>query len=398
MAKSKSTDHLILPKKSLMQFLDTQQFISVIEFTGTNLIEGHIVKHRPRKFHAESGYYDSEVDKIIKKMETSIGVWRKKIAKYIESINLGNNTAKIDFIEMKNFAINLISLQYNRNVMVDSGLRSLFINSKISELKELILFQRSIGNNHAIRELEFRLSQLQYFALDASEFPKFFQKKYMIDGNRVSQNIMIEEQYKDFVATILFIPDEMKASFLLTPQHYFAVDTVARIILGPRLAIGLYHKNIEIPDCRIIKVTEEEAFSFVARSIESALEMTEDGFKQLIGEESFLQKVETAIKTCNSMIKEDSESEICTIRSCSEMNENIFSILIILLYKCGIKKALLYITTELYDALTAYDWKIMLKNCGIEMAIVSSDEICNSFAKCFKTEKEAVEFLDNIGI
>ena len=67
--------------------------------------------------------------------------------------------------------------------------------------------------------------------------------------------------------------------------------------------------------------------------------MTEDAYKQLIGEKTFLQKVEAAIQTCNSMITKDSENDICTIKASAKINENIFSILIILLYKCGVKKS-----------------------------------------------------------
>lgn len=78
MAVNKSKDHLILPNSTLKQFVDEDQFISVIEFTSGEYIEERIVKHRTRSFHAELGYYDSEVDKVIKKFETSIGEWRKK--------------------------------------------------------------------------------------------------------------------------------------------------------------------------------------------------------------------------------------------------------------------------------------------------------------------------------
>ncbi len=394
MAVNKSKDHLILPKKTLMQFLDEKQLISVIEFTSGECIKEHIVPHHPRTFHAKLGYYDSDVDKAIKKMETSIGEWRKRITDYIESIKSEEDTANLNFDEMRNFAINLISLQFNRNVMVDSGLRSKFINSEISKLKEAIPYHRIYGNIATVKKLESRLDQLQQFAVDSSDFPIFFQKNYMVNGNRLVKNTLIKEQYKDFTATILVIPAETNVSFLLTPQHYFAVDTVARIILGPRMAIGLYPKEMKIPDNRIIEVSEEQAFSFVARSIESALEMTEDAFKQLIGEKSFLQKVESTIKTCNSMINNNSENGICTIKASSEINENVFSVLIILLYKCGVKKALLCITKGMYNTLTTFNWETMLNNCGIKMAIVSSDVICGSFVPCYKTDTEAVEYLN----
>lgn len=319
----------------------------------------------------------------------------KKIKVYIEDIKSGNDTVDINFDEMRNFAINLITLQFNRNVMVDSGLRSFFIDSKIRGLKESIQYNQFIGDIDTVRKQELRLGELQQFAVDPSGFPIFFQKNYMVNGDRLAPNTIIEEQYKYFTAVILFIPDESETSFLLTPQHYFAVDTVARIILGPRLAIGLYPKQMNIPANRIMEVTEDQAFSFFARSIESALEMTEDAFKQLIGEKSVLQKVEDSLKICNSMISNDFENEICTINASSQINENVFSILIILLYKCGMKKVLLCINRERHDTLTRFNWGTMLNNCGIKMAIVSSDEVCESFVPCFKTDKEAVEYLNS---
>lgn len=380
MAENKSTDHLILPKKTLMQFMDSKQLVSAIEFSSTEMIKGHLAKHRPRSFHSEPGYYDPSVDKVIKKMETSIGEWRKKIMDYIQSIDSNNRSVNINFTELSNFALNLISLQFNRNVMVDIGLRKSFIDSNIMKLQNEISIISLFEDNDIIRKLKAKLNQLQQFAIDDSNFPKYFQKNYMVHKDRLSRNTLIEEQYNDYIATILVIPDGVNASFLLMPQHYFAVDTVARIVLGPRLAIGLYPPNtINIPDHRVIKVTEDDALSFVARSIESALEMTEDSFKQLIGDESFLNKVENAITLCNGMIENHPITEICSVRVCPQINHNIFSVLIVLLYKYRKKKVLLHTSKELHDRLNTFDWSILIQNYGLKMAIVSSDDIRDSF-------------------
>ena len=88
---------------------------------------------------------------------------------------------------------------------------------------------------------------------------------------------------------ILHIPDDSDYSFILPPSHFIGIDTVARVVINPRLAIGLYSYKITTPD--IHKVSREEAESLIPRTIESALEMP-IGFKEIIGIEPYLKHID----------------------------------------------------------------------------------------------------------
>lgn len=315
MPSKKQNDHIILPNATLKRFMNTEtQMISVLNLSSPN--QCSITRHFTRSFHVEADYYDVDVDKEIKKFETSIGNWNKKISDAIAN----NDLSKINITELKNFAIQIITLQFHRCVMADPQMREAFITIKRKEYEELL------HSNHSYEFSEF-VKSFEASSRTPSEFIRFFQKNYLMNGNE-----RIEQSYNKFNAVILSIPQNISASFLLPPQHFVCTDTVARVVLGPKLAIGLYPDNFNSQ--KLITLSKDDADALIPRAIESALEMSDTAYRQVVGEYAYLSEIKNRINFYSDLIQECSNEKALIIRMQDEMWENsLMEIIIVLKYK-----------------------------------------------------------------
>lgn len=125
-------DHIILPKATLKRFSNRNG--SMYALSLNNPEDSTLIRRFPRSFHTQKGFYDIDVDNKIKRIETSIGKWNEKLLSAIQ----GADFTQIDFKKLKEFAVQLITLQFHRCVMVDDNKRNTFFKKRICELDKRI--------------------------------------------------------------------------------------------------------------------------------------------------------------------------------------------------------------------------------------------------------------------
>lgn len=169
MEKRKQDDHIIIPKATLKRFKGNDNRISVLNLSDPSEIK--LVKHFPKSFHTKKDYYDVDIDNQIKKIETKIGKWNKKLSKITQE-----NINDINFENLKAFAIELITLQFHRCVMADSSLREAFIKIKLKEYSGISLNDFSSEED----KKEFLDNKLEFenAIKDDNLFIRYFQKNF----------------------------------------------------------------------------------------------------------------------------------------------------------------------------------------------------------------------------
>lgn len=207
---SNQYDHIIIPRATLKRFDDDKSFLHILDLS--NLEEPLLKKYRSRSFHTKPNYYLVDIDKEMKKVETSIGVWNKTIIDAIQNGTVND----LDFNKIKEFAIKLITLQCNRTFMEDREKRTIALKNNGCLDSEIIN--------------------------DEEKSVRYFQENLMLTINE-----KITKQYENFKSTIMFINDD-DFNFILPPTHFIGLDNFARIILSPKISIGLYpNDQAEVP-------------------------------------------------------------------------------------------------------------------------------------------------------
>lgn len=324
-------DHMLLPKATLKRFADERfKKIAVLNFRpdGTYGIQ----ERSPNSFHTRNNYYVRAVDSQVMKNETQIGEWYRRIS---DSVKSGDHS-NINFEELKQFVISIITLQFHRSVLVDDALRNKFLQQKEAELSDISLSHIKAG----IRMPNQTLDHIIHFRKAKKNFPKFFQKNYLMNGN-----YLVGEAYSGLHAVIMHIPEDMDATFLLPPQHFVATSSTARLILSPKLAIGLYSDN-----CRenVMELDRSEVDSLVPRSIESALEMSDPEFRQVVGSRSYLEQVKARIDGYKDLIRETDDPDTYRIRVGGDMPDNELECVIMLkVLRPGAKSVILSFPPEM---------------------------------------------------
>lgn len=293
---SNQYDHIIIPRATLKRFDDDKSFLHILDLS--NLEEPLLKKYRSRSFHTKPNYYLVDIDREMKKVETSIGVWNKTIIDAIQNGTVND----LDFNKIKEFAIKLITLQCNRTFMEDREKRTIALKNNGCLDSEIIN--------------------------DEEKSVRYFQENLMLTINEE-----ITKQYENFKSTIMFINDD-DFNFILPPTHFIGLDNFARIILSPKISIGLYpNDQAEVP--KLYQVKKDEAVSLVARSLECALEMP-DGYKELIGIEKDLALIKNNICLIKSTVKVDYKKNSITLSpengSFRISYDNIFEFIIIVNY------------------------------------------------------------------
>lgn len=209
--------------------------------------------------------------------------------------------------------------------MADSSLREAFIKIKLKEYSGISLNDFSSEED----KKEFLDNKLEFenAIKDDNLFIRYFQKKFLLQPNYVIENI-----YRDFKAIVLYIPEEVESTFILPPQHYVGIDNTARIILNPKLAIGLYPKDYKIDN--LCMLTTDEVDSLVARSIECALALSIE-YREIIGIESYLRIIKEKIINMKKVMTIESNKDAVVLSKSNDFcidNKNILDIIIFIKY------------------------------------------------------------------
>lgn len=338
----KHMDHMLLPKATLMRFKkDSNPKISVLNLYSENKCE--IKEYFPRSFHTKNNYYIPSVDKEIKKYETMLGKLHEKLSEAVKC----NNFSTVDFDDLKRKAIRIITLQFHRFVLIDLALSKKFFSEKTSEYNNISsdYFKRGIKPPPDF------LLYLNNYRVASKNPSHYFQKHFLMNKNSA-----IEEAYSGFNAIVLSIPEDVNASFLLPPQHFIGIDTTARIILSPKLAIGLYPPNDSNKNHHIL--TKDEVDSLIPRSIEAALFVSDNSFKQLVGEELYLRELQDKINEYREMIQPISEPSFCKIKTKDsiKLDSGLEAVIILKLIHPDVSRVILEVPDELkndYETLRA---------------------------------------------
>lgn len=374
-------DHIIIPRATLSRFIDDKQLFSSLDLSDSSDI--NIKKHRPKTFHVQKGYYDVSIDQKIKKIETEIGMWNKKLSETTQE-----NINDIDFEDLKEFSIRLITLQFHRCVMADSSFREKFIKIKQKEYSGISLngfLSGEINKEFLDRKLKFDKS-----VKDENSFIRYFQENFLLQPND-----NIESTYKNFKAVVLHIPDEVESTFILPPTHFVGIDNTARIILNPKLAIGLYPKEYKINNLHIL--SEDEVDALVARSIEVTLEFSNE-YREIIGGESYLNILKKKIiEFNNSIVKEPNEDVIflSKIKDFCIDDKNILDIIMFIKYLQPNINNIIIDSRVLPSIETDYlSWVSLFQKYGYKIAFLRSNNILSGLENIsFNNKDNAINYL-----
>lgn len=371
-------DHIILPKATLKRFSDRNG--SMYALSLNNPEDLTLIRRFPRSFHTQKGFYDIDVDNKVKRIETSIGKWNKKLLSAIQ----GNDFTQIDLKELKEFAIQLITLQFHRCVMVDDNKRNTFFKKRICELDKRIEECFLTGNANVKKFINKKNDMISKTNTQKKSI-RYFQLNYLLNENQA-----IKSSYEHFKAVILYIPDDSDYSFILPPSHFIGIDTVARVVINPRLAIGLYPYEITTPN--IYKISRGEAELLIPRTIESALEMP-IGFKEIIGIEPYLKHIDDKIKSIRKMCNKKGDHIVVSSNYYYIDNNNCFEFFMILIFLFPETKKIV-INDESFKSssdISSIQWDD-IKKYGFDISIISSTINNSSFAfNVFLTEEDALK-------
>lgn len=281
-------DHLILPKATLKRFADpVTKKVKYLDLSNPEIIS---IKERfPDSFHTEPNYYIPEHDKIIKRYESMIGQYNKRITDiYQKKLDI-----KIDDQRLKTDILDILNIQFQRTVIVDDE----YLKKLLKQFEERYHQESLYYICQGIYPVEFQ-KRKQEFDQVKNDKDKFRDYIQCILGQK-NQNLL--ETYRNFVPHILIIPNEVSSTFVLSPQHFVASDTFARIIISPRIALALFPTSITKNNELIKYLTKGEVDNLAPRTIESALSMT-NSFREIIGEEDYLNCIKDKLHINRSII------------------------------------------------------------------------------------------------
>lgn len=282
-------DHIILPKASLKRFANPEtNKIAYLDLKNPENIS--IKKIFPDSFHTKPNYYIPKYDYIVKRHETMIGNYCKRITDICQK-NFDNN---IEVQQLKTDIIDIMTIQFHRTVIADDELlRKLLKQFENQHEQESLYFIRlGIGFPKEFQDM------LQEFNQAKKNMDTF---RYYAQRILAQNNPIIYNTYRNFTPRILIIPDEVSSTFILSPQHYVGFDMTARIIISPRIALALYPISLT-QDNEIIKyLTKEDVDELVPKAIEGALSMT-NCFREIVGEENYLNCIKSKLQIYKSNI------------------------------------------------------------------------------------------------
>lgn len=226
---------------------------------------------------------------------------------------------------------------------------------------------------------------------DRCKFSNYIQR---IIGQK---NQKLLETYRKFVPHILIIPDQVSSTFVLSPQHFVASDTFARIIISPRIALALYPTSITINNEIIKYLTKDEVDNLAPRTIESALSMT-NSFREIIGEENYLNCIKDKLHIYKSIICHLTEDIIWVKGGVATLNDDqsfLELAVSIMLFEPGCHKVIIELNTveiQFMQKTEFLECVQMFKEWGLALVFVNNNAlvISNKEIKVAQNKEEAI--------
>ena len=277
----KKKDHIALPNATLSKFVESGK----TTFSYIDLTNGDIKTKGPSMYEKEKGYYLEYFDNICQYFETWIGNSRKTIS----SVDSSTNNLIYDRDELKQIIVELISLQWiRRKELIETIMDADKGNERISQI-ESDMFNSGRINASVINKIhEYR----NMLANDKQKRDYFYSNadKRMAE----LEQTLLNQGLDGLRATIVKIPDSIKATFLLTPYHFIMSKNMCFFVLEPRYSLALFPPKAFEPEgretCGIWEMSNE---SDVEVLIPICIEMAKNCTPtHLIGEEYMLKKIQ----------------------------------------------------------------------------------------------------------
>ncbi len=276
-------DHIALPASTLKRFREHGEE----DLFYLDLNNGQIHKKGPSIYQKHSGYYQKEFDDVCQSIETLIG----KIHKDIDILNKSHGGDFYSSDYLKSISIDILTLQTVRRPEFLENVTKPDVTLK--KIDEIVVSHAMAG------KLTSKVVDTANMFRRISSAPKnrrdFFYKTPFEAMKKIFIDVV---EIQNYSAIINVIPEDIPATYLLTPYHYFIYCDCYIITLSPRYAIVLMpyvaYKALNCREGMAIKVADE---SDVLRLIPAAIEATSPCVqKHLIGERYMLNKVKESMQ------------------------------------------------------------------------------------------------------
>lgn len=280
-------DHIILPKATLMRFMDdkTQR----IYYLDLNDLDNISVKSiYPKSYHSSPNYYNPEYDNRVKKYETSMGELYKEISMAIDQ----KADLNIDAETLKKQIIDFMTIEFHRSVIADDNMLEKYKNQQQKENDNVdsLMFQAGMMTTERI---EYSVNYREK-AKSNETFRNYAQN---ILG---TQNSAIAATYYGFSPKILYIPENCNYDFLLPPLHFVGNDQFACFILSPSIALTLYPVPAESP---LMLTANKEKVEIINLRILESISVFSSTYKETVGRKEHLEKLKDRIVKIKSICK-----------------------------------------------------------------------------------------------
>lgn len=280
-------DHIILPKATLMRFMDdkTQR----IYYLDLNDLDNISVKSiYPKSYHSSQNYYNPEYDNRVKKYETSMGELYKEISIAIDQKADINTDAET----LKKQIIDFMTIEFQRSVIADDNMLEKYKNQQQKE-------------NDKFDSLMFQAGMMTAERIEYSV--NYREKAKSIETFRdYAQNILgtinsaIVATYYNFSPKILYIPENCNYDFLLPPLHFVGNDQFACFILSPSIALALYPVSAA---GSLMMIADKERVEIINLRILESISVFNSTYKETVGKKDPLEKLKDRIVKIKSICK-----------------------------------------------------------------------------------------------
>lgn len=271
-------DHIAIPDATLKWYRESGED----DFYYLDLQSKQICTKGPSMYQKQRGYYQKGFDDVCQRIETLIG----DIRAHIDTLYKSNGGYSYDSAYLKSMAIDMLALQTARrpelleNVTKPDLLQEKVDKRVIDHVLSGRLTPQAVGVAQGLRRM---------FASQKGRRDFFYQTSF----ERMRDILLEAGQLHNYSAMIHAIPENIKATYLLTPFHYFIYCDCFIITLSPRYAVVLMPKvafdELKLREGMAILVADE---SNVLRLIPSVIEATSPCTqKHIIGERYMLNKV-----------------------------------------------------------------------------------------------------------
>lgn len=277
-------DHIILPKKTLMRFIDEKQWIYYLDLNDLNNIS--VKRIRPKSYHASPSYFNPEYDKKVQQCETNMGKLHKEISEAIDN----NIDIHISAETLKDQIIDFLTIEFHRSVIADDAMLEKYKNQQQTE-------------NDKVDSMLFRTGRMTTARCDYSV--NYRQKakskesfRYYAQNILGSRNQAILTCYRHFFPQILYIPSGSDYQFLLPQLNFVGNEQFACFILSPHIVLALYP---ELKDDSLILAVDRERVKVINLRVLECASVFDSGYREIVGEKTILEKMKWRIERIRSI-------------------------------------------------------------------------------------------------